>query len=85
MNERSLLAALLGFGFAAAWIGFNFGYALLCLAGAGVFYLAATYAEGALDLDQIRERVAPQRGRADRPRPASPSPRPRPRRRVQVR
>ena len=30
-------AALLGFAFAAAWISFNFGYALLCLVAAGAF------------------------------------------------
>ena len=30
-------AALLGFLFTAAWIGFGFGEAILCLVGAGVF------------------------------------------------
>ncbi len=33
------LSGLLGFLFVAAWIGFNFGDAILCLVGAVVFYL----------------------------------------------
>jgi hypothetical protein len=53
---RKNLAALLGFAFAAAWIGFNFGYAVLCLVGAAVFYLAASVWEGELDLGELLQR-----------------------------
>ncbi len=40
INLKQFLG-LLGFLFVAAWIAFNFGYAVLCLVGAGVFYGAA--------------------------------------------
>ena len=40
----------------AAWIGFNFGYALLCLVGAAVFYLAASLLEGEIDLGELQVR-----------------------------
>lgn len=49
-------AALLGFAFAAAWIGFGFGHAVLCLVGAGVFYFAASYVEGGVDLGELQAR-----------------------------
>lgn len=66
------LAAALGFAFAAAWIGFNFGYALLCLVGAGAFYLAASYIEGDLDVGGLGERLSPQAtGAARRPPPVA--------------
>lgn len=62
------LAAALGFAFAAAWIGFGFGYALLCLLAAGAFYYAAAYLAGELDLGEFGERLTPgpreQPGRA---------------------
>jgi len=53
------LAAALGFAYVAAWIGFGFGYALLCLVGAGAFYYAAAYLAGELDLGQLGERLTP--------------------------
>jgi hypothetical protein len=56
MNDRQF-AALLGFAFVAAWIGFSFGYALLCLVGAGAFYLLAGVAAGSVDLGELQERV----------------------------
>jgi hypothetical protein len=56
MNDRQF-AALLGFAFVAAWIGFNFGYALLCLVGAGAFYLLAGVAAGNVDLGELQSRV----------------------------
>jgi hypothetical protein len=56
MNDRQF-AALLGFAFAAAWIGFNFGYALLCLVGAGAFYLLAGVVAGSVDLGELQERI----------------------------
>jgi hypothetical protein len=56
MNPRHL-AALLGFAFVAAWIALSFGYALLCLAGAGVFYALAAVFEGDVDLGELQSRV----------------------------
>ncbi|GAC1322306.1 MAG: hypothetical protein NVSMB25_17260 [Thermoleophilaceae bacterium] len=65
------LAALLGFAFAAAWIGFDFGNAILCLIGAGVFYAVAAFLQGELDVSDIQTRLGgagavpePQRARA---------------------
>ena len=55
MNDRQF-AALLGFAFVAAWIGFNFGYALLCLVGAAAFYLLAGVVAGSVDLGELQER-----------------------------
>lgn len=56
MTDRRLFAAALGFAFVAAWIGFNFGYALLCLVGAAVFYAAAGVLEGDVDLGELQAR-----------------------------
>jgi len=42
MNPKQL-AALVGFLFVAAWIGFGFGDAILCLIGAAVFLLIAAF------------------------------------------
>ena len=50
-------AALLGFAFVAAWIGFGFGQAVLCLLGAGVFFAAASIAQGEIDLGQMQSRL----------------------------
>ena len=66
-------AALLGFAWVAAMIGFNFGYALLCLIGAGAFYAAASFVEGDLDVSDIQSRL----GVGSQPQPAPP-PRARP-------
>jgi hypothetical protein len=57
MTDTKRFAALLGFAFVAAWIGFNFGYAILCLVGAGAFYAVASYLEGDVDLADIQERL----------------------------
>jgi hypothetical protein len=71
MNPRHF-AALLGFAFVAAWIALSFGYALLCLLGAGVFYALAAVFEGAVDLGDLQSRVTPSRAapasRASAPR-----------------
>lgn len=56
MNQKQMLAAL-GFAFTAAWIGFNFGYALLCLVGAAVFYAAGSFAQGELDVAEMQDRL----------------------------
>ena len=63
-------AAALGFAFAAAWIGFGFGHAVLCLVGAGAFYFVASYVEGGVDLGELGDRLSPQRtGGARQPSP----------------
>lgn len=67
-------AAALGFAFVAAIIALNFGYALLCLLGAGVGYFAAQFLEGELDLGDIQSRLSSGAGQAQ----PAPPPRPRP-------
>jgi hypothetical protein len=71
--DRKQFGALLGFLFVAAWIGFNFGYALLCLVGAALFYLAASYLEGDVDLVELQSRLSP-RGGIGAPAGAAPPP-----------
>jgi hypothetical protein len=51
------LAGLIGFLFIAAWIAFGFGDAILCLIGAGVFYLATAFYSGELDLAELQQRA----------------------------
>jgi hypothetical protein len=48
---------LLGFLFVAAWIGFDFGHAVLCLVGAVVFYLIGEIVQGELDLGEMQARI----------------------------
>jgi hypothetical protein len=48
---------LLGFLFVAAWIGFDFGRAVLCLVGAVVFYLIGEIVQGELDLGEMQARI----------------------------
>ncbi len=67
MITRKHLAAALGFAFVAAWIGFGFGYAILCLVGAVAFYYAAAYLDGELDLGELGERLTPGQSAASRP------------------
>jgi len=76
MNTRHL-AALLGFAFVAAWIALNFGYALLCLIGAGVFYALAAVLEGDIDLGELQSRVSQRPSGSDRAPGASGIRRPR--------
>jgi hypothetical protein len=68
MIERRHLAAATGFAFVAAWIGFNFGDALLCLLGAAVFWLAAGVLEGTVDLGRLQSRLS---GEGEPPAPAA--------------
>ena len=56
MTSRKHFAAGLGFAFAAAWIAFGFGDAVLCLLGAALFYAAARLLEGDLDLAELQDR-----------------------------
>ncbi len=73
MITRKHLAAALGFAFAAVWIDLGFGDAILCLVGAGVFFYAAAYLEGELDLAELGERLTPNQSAPGRPsaRPGS--------------
>jgi hypothetical protein len=59
MNLKQFLA-LLGFLFVAAWIGFDFGSAVLCLVGAGVFYAVGAFLQGEIDLGEVQARVQRQ-------------------------
>lgn len=79
MTDTKRFAAVMGFAFIAAWIGFNFGYAVLCLVGAAAFYAAASYLEGDVDLAELQDRLG--RGGGE---PRSPA-RPRRRRAARVR
>jgi hypothetical protein len=62
MNPKQL-AGLIGFLFIAAWIAFGFGDAILCLLGAGVFYVATALYLGELDLAELQQRARQPRGR----------------------
>lgn len=53
---------LIGFLFVAAWIGFNFGDAILCLVGALAFYAVGSVLEGDVDLGEVQARM--QRSRS---------------------
>ena len=61
MNIKQYLG-LLGFLFVAAWIGFNFGDAVLCIVGAAIFYAVGSVIEGELDLGELQARM--QRSRS---------------------
>ncbi len=80
MITRKYLAAVLGFAFVAAWIGFGFGDAILCLLGAAIFYAIASFLEGDLDLADLQGRFSSSRSTTTT---APPPPRPRPRPHVQ--
>jgi hypothetical protein len=54
--------ALLGFLFVAAWIAFNFGYAILCLLGAGLFYAIGAVVQGEVDLGEVQSRMQRSQG-----------------------
>lgn len=57
MINTKHIAAAFGFAFVAAWIGFGFGYAILCLVGAAAFYATASFMQGELDLAEIQDRL----------------------------
>lgn len=57
MTPTKQFAALLGFLFVAAWVAFGFGDAVLCLIGAGLFYAAASFYLGDLDLRDVQSRL----------------------------
>jgi hypothetical protein len=72
MNQKQFLA-LLGFAFVFAWLSFNFGYALLCLIGAGLFYGAGAFLQGELDVGEVQDRL--RGGGGGSPSPYAPPPR----------
>lgn len=74
--DRKQFGALLGFLFVAAWIGFDFGYAVLCLVGAALFYLVASYLEGDVDLVELQSRLSPRGGIGAPAGPPQPAGRP---------
>jgi hypothetical protein len=53
---------LLGFLFVAAWIAFNFGYAVLCLVGAGAFYALGAVLQGEIALGDVQARIQRSQG-----------------------
>jgi hypothetical protein len=57
MIHSKHVAAVLGFAFIAAWIGFGFGRAILCLIGALVFYAIVGIYQGELDLGELQSRM----------------------------
>lgn len=77
MNDKRTVAAAAGFAFVAAWIGFSFGEALLCLLGAAVFWVAAGVVTGTVDLGEAQSRFS--EGTEDASAPPQPSPQARPR------
>jgi hypothetical protein len=79
MITRKYFAAVLGFGFVAAWIRFGLGDAILCLLGAAFSYAVVSFLEGDLDLTDLQGRLG---GDSATTPPTSP-PRPRARPRVQ--
>lgn len=62
MIDLKHFLALLGFLFVAAWIAFNFGYAILCLLGAGLFYAIGAVVQGELDLGEVQSRMQRSQG-----------------------
>lgn len=58
MMSSKQFATLLGFLFVAAWVGFSFGEAVLCLLGGGLFYVISGLIAGDLDLSDLQSRVA---------------------------
>ena len=61
MIEKSHLAAFAGFAFVAAWIGFGFGDALLCLLGAAVAWVGFAILDGKVDLGELQGRITGNR------------------------
>ena len=67
MIDLKQFLGLLGFLFVAAWIVFNFGYAILCLLGAGVFYAMGALLQSELDLGDVQSRIQRSRSVSRRP------------------
>jgi hypothetical protein len=73
MIDKRQMAAAAGFAFVAAWIGFSFGEALLCLLGAVLCWLAAGVLEGKVDLGELQSRLSREEAPPTAP-PLTPSP-----------
>ncbi len=65
-------AAMLGFAFVAVWITLNLGWAVLCLVGAAVFYLAAVLIERALQSTDVAGMARAWAGAQAQPPPPRP-------------
>jgi hypothetical protein len=78
MIEKRHLAAVAGFAFVAAWIGFGFGDALLCLLGAAVAWVAFGVLEGEVDLGELQSRFSGGDDAPPAPTSAPPAPAPAP-------
>ena len=77
MTTRKYFAAVLGFAFVAAWIGFGFGDAILCLLGAAISYTVVSFLEGDLDLTDLQGRLDSARATTATTTPPRPRARPR--------
>lgn len=60
MNTKQFIS-LLAFLFIAVWAGPGFGYAVLCLLGAAVFYAGTAFYRRELDLGDLQQRVPRQK------------------------
>lgn len=78
MNDKRTVAAAAGFAFVAAWIGFSFGEAILCLLGAAVFWVAAGVITGKVDLAELQSRLTDDPDAVSAPA-STPGPQARPR------
>lgn len=72
--EMKQFAAVLGFAFVVTWIALNFGFALLCLIGAAVFYAGAAVIHGELDLSDVQDRLRSGGDGGNQPTYAPPAP-----------
>jgi hypothetical protein len=76
MIHKRLVAAAGGFAFVAAWIGFGFGDALLCLLGAAVAWVAVAIVDGEVDLGELQRRLSGEDAPPAPPPPTARPPRP---------
>ena len=82
MIDKRHVAAAGGFAFVAAWIGFGFGQALLCVLGAAICWLVVAVAERKVDLGELQSRLS---GEEEAPGAPSAAPPPRSAGRARVR
>lgn len=62
MMTTTQFAAILGFVFVVIWIAWGFAAAVLCLVGAAVFFVAALFLSGDLDLEDVQGRIGGRGG-----------------------
>ena len=75
MIDKRTQAAVGGFAFVAAWIGFGFGDALLCLLGAAVAWVVVGVIDGKLDLGEMQSRLSKEEAAPAAPPPSARPPR----------